>query len=415
MRVFHEIEPAMEWLDKGMSCFLTGSAGTGKTTSLKELLRRWKARKVALTATTNCAAKNMTAITGVDAFTIHGWSGIDTMDEYEKAMRHILTRNQAAVGRIEEVDVVVVEEVSMLPLHVLNVINRVLQHVRKNDLPFGGIQFVFVGDFYQLPPVEGRFCFEWEWWSEYVAVTIFLKKVHRQKDDAFVAMLNEVREAKVSDATIAALKQKVVLDPWSTELPVALFPTNQAADSLNSYRYSELNGQEYKFDVVASAGKKKPTKMIKVALEKLLDEMPARRSLKLKVGAKIICVANVNDTLVNGSLGVVNGFKGGWPEVIFAHGKEVVAPFKWELSVDGCIVSATQVPLQLAWGITIHKAQGMTLAYGGLDAGRSIFAPAQTYVALSRFSSLEKCVLFAFDPKKITTDPSVVDFYSRLC
>lgn len=411
--MFQDLDAALPSLDAQVNAFLTGAAGTGKTTALKQLLKRWKGRNVALTATTNCAAKNMTAITGVDAYTIHAWSGIDTMETYEKAIHHIKGRNKAALDRIAKVDVVVVEEVSMLPAHVLEVLNHVLQHVKENDLPFGGIQFLFVGDFYQLPPVEGRFCFEWDKWRDHVPLTIFLQKVHRQKDDAFVAMLNEVRSGLLSDETVQQLKAKVVADPWAEELPVALFPTNQAADSINSYRYAGLEGLELRFDVAASAGKK-PTRALKAALDKLLDEMPARRSLKLKVGAKVICVANVNENVVNGSLGVVTAFSGGMPAVKFSHGTEVVAPYKWEAMVEGRMVSAAQIPLQLAWGITIHKAQGMTLSHGGVDVGRSVFAPAQTYVALSRFPALDKCVLFAFDPKKIMTDPSVVSFYANL-
>jgi len=413
MPVFDNVDAALSALDGGANAFLTGAAGTGKTTALKSLLQRWRSKSVFLTATTNCAAKNMTAITGIDASTIHGWSGVDTMDDYEKALHHVRTRNQAAAMRIKDADVVVVEEVSMLPLHVLDIINRVLQTIRGKELPFGGIQMIFVGDFYQLPPVEGRFCFEWDYWKDYVPVTIFLQKVHRQKDDAFVAILNEVRAAKVSTETIHLLKGKVVADPWAEELPVSLFPTNQAADSINSYHYSGLTSPEVKFTATSTAGKK-PTRFLMAALEKLLDEMPVRRTFKLRVGAKVICVANVNDNLVNGSLGVVTGFRGGMPEVKFSHGSDVVQPFKWETMVDGRMVSAAQIPLQLAWGITIHKAQGMTLNYGGVDVGRTVFAPAQTYVALSRFSSLDKCVLFSFDPSRIMTDPSVVAYYSSL-
>jgi ATP-dependent exoDNAse (exonuclease V) alpha subunit len=412
MTVFHEIQDAMTLLNEGMSGFITGAAGTGKTTAMKAMINVWKGQ-VALTATTNCAAKNMTAITGVDTQTIHAWSGIETENDVDKVMVLLHTRNEAAATRIKETDRLVVEEVSMLSSHMLHMLDRVFKNVRRCEKPFGGIQIIFVGDFYQLPPVEGSFCFQWEHWREYVPVVVVLQKVHRQADDSFVALLNEVREGQVSQKTVDTLSSKVVADPWANEMNICLFPVNRDADSLNSYRYGNLEGEEKKYDVVSFAGKK-PSKFSRAALETLLDEMPARRCLKLKVGAKVICVANVDADLVNGSLGTVKAFKGGLPEVEFAHGIEVVHPFKWDQTTDGRTVWAAQIPLQLAWGISIHKGQGMTISEGGADLGKTVFAPAQSYVALSRFSSLDKCSLFAFDPTRITTDPAVVAYYESL-
>ncbi len=412
MSVFHELEAALPHLDAGGNAFLTGAAGTGKTTALISLLQRWKHRQFILTATTNSAAKNMACITGEPTCTIHSWCGIETADSYEKAMSLIHTRNQTAITRIKEAEVVVIEEISLLPLSTLAIINQITQAVRESTLPFGGIQFIFVGDFHQLAPVNDRFCFLWEHWSSYVSVVVYLQTVHRQKEDRFLAMLNEIRAGQLSKETIACLAAKVVPDSLAEELPIALYPQKKDAEFLNLYRYSELEGAERMFKIVESAGK---SRHALTALAKLKAEIPVASMVKLKIGTKVICMANVDKFLVNGSLGTVVGFTGAFPSVQFEHGVQFVKPFKWEAHDEsGKTVSASQIPLRLAWGVTIHKAQGMTLPRGGVDLGRCIFAPGQAYVALSRFTSLDQCVLFGFDPSKITTDPLVIAYYMGL-
>ncbi len=391
-------------LKAGHSVFLTGSAGAGKTWLLNHLIHdlRRRKKKVAVTASTGVAA------THLNGMTIHSFTGMGRhlyMDA--KQLKRLLERPYIT-RNIKRAEVLIIDEISMLHAKQLDLAERIISMVRSHSLePFGGMQVVFCGDFFQLPPVgeagemaEDKFAFRSEAWQRLDPKICYLKSQHRQsKQDALGRILNEIRNGEVSSDAVEALreaKQEIGRDA------IRLYSHNWDVDRYNQSRLEEL---------------KEPSRFFQAELkgnEKLLEGMKksllVQERIELKKGARVVMLKNnFEEGYVNGSTGTVTGFEPeeGWPEIRLDNGSEIVAePEDWSMEDDSGkkLATFTQLPLRLAWAITVHKSQGMTLDAAELDLGKC-FECGQGYVALSRLKSMEGLHLKAFNGKALEVEP----------
>ncbi len=439
--------------------FVTGSAGTGKSYLLKYLVQELKTQKKNPNNNNdNGELRNVgiAAPTGVAAIivggsTLHSFFGIGLGTGSLMSLLKRVKKNNAAMDRIDEIDVLIIDEVSMMSSELLETLDAITREIRRNgyfrDHPFGGIQIIAFGDFFQLPPVtkssrdnlslENRhlrsFCFESEVWSNLGLNknVIELNEVQRQENEEFVKLLNKVRIGEVEFADVQYINSKCLISkhhplPSDGIIPTRLYVLNRDVDEENLNRLEELEGPEVVCKAVNRWRESMPTgthASIKKQMQDSLNmELPDE--VRLKIGAQVMLTRNkkMEDSLVNGSRGVVERFvdEGGdfrIPIVRFDNG--IVAKVSPVESVrynpsgeEGCLVRM-QIPLKLAWAITIHKSQGSTLSRAILDIS-STFEYGQFYVALSRVKSLEG--LWLEKPvtlNNIMVSPQVTNFFNK--
>lgn len=401
---------ALAILESGANVFLTGAPGAGKTYILNEFIRRSRSRgaRVALTASTGIAA------THINGQTIHSFSGIGVANVLtDSLIKRIKPRRKRA---IEAVDILVIDEISMLHAWMFDMVDQVCRIMRRDPRPFGGLQVVISGDLYQLPPVNTRtqqsellqsspeyvqsrqayaqagrdpegFVTQSLVWPKLNPQVCYLTEQHRQDDGELLSVLTHIRQGTVNSRDESILGTRVGVTPREEEVTVRLFPVNKQADQLNDARLDALDEDEHVFTATSSGQAS--------LVEQLKKNMLSPQLLRLKTGAAVMALRNDADKqYVNGSLGTVTGFvsesKGGWPIVSFENGNRVVMkPQSWDM-MDGekVLASVSQVPLRCAWAITIHKSQGMSLERAAMDLSCT-FAPGMGYVALSRVQSLE--------------------------
>ncbi|PJM75570.1 DEAD/DEAH box helicase [Bifidobacterium simiarum] len=426
---------ALAILDAGASVFLTGAPGAGKTYVLNEFVHavRKRGASVAVTASTGIAS------THINGQTIHSWSGIGVSTVLtEPVLKRIRTRRRR---QITAADVLVIDEVSMMHAWLFDMVDQVCRAVRHDDRPFGGLQVVLSGDFFQLPPVSvsGRnndviapnedflrsreeyarrglnpegFVTESLVWNQLNPVICYLTEQHRQDDGRLLGVLTDIRDGEVSGDDRTVLAERLGVMPGPDEVATNLFPTNRQADSLNDMRLRGIDDEAHDY-YAESAGSAQ-------LVERLKRNMLAPEHLVLKTGAVVMALRNDQDhQYVNGSIGTVRGFvreaKGGWPVVEFENGNIVtMKPAAWEM-MDGetVLASVNQVPLRCAWGITIHKSQGMTLDRAVMDLRRT-FAPGMGYVALSRVEGLDGLYLRGINDRAFLVSSDAVALDSRL-
>jgi len=378
---------ALEILKTGRNCFLTGAAGTGKTFVLNQYIKWLRENNipVAITASTGIAA------THIGGQTIHSWSGLGIKDSLTEWDLDALTQKQALVKSVNTAKVLIIDEVSMLKASTLDLINIILKTLRQSGEPFGGMQVVLSGDFFQLPPVvkmgeslpdeyASVFAFDSFAWQEADFKILYLKEQFRQQDE-LIDILNAIRERELTDD----LKDKI-LDRVGKEVkgePVHLFTHNQDVDALNEKKLLNLSGKLYEFPMELIGNKAKAEYMARNLL--------APQILKLKEGARVMFVKNdPQGRYVNGSLGTVSGFYFEKPEVTLDSGETVLveaAEWKMENESGKRIAAAVQLPLRLAWGITVHKSQGISIDSASVNLSKT-FVEGQGYVALSRVRSI---------------------------
>lgn len=380
---------ALALMDSGASLLLTGAAGTGKTFVINEFIKRskLKGRKIAITATTGLAA------THLNGTTIHAWSGMGILDELPNNFFSKITNVRR--DQILKAETLVIDEISMLHDFRLDMIEEIVRTVRESNEPFGGMQVILCGDFFQLPPVnrqsgrQGSFVTNSNIWKSDFFGVCYLNQQFRQADDSsFAAILNGIRQGYLLRSQLELLKSRIVFDdPFVSK--TRLLTTNSDVDVINQQHLARLSGKAYEYTMEQS-GKSK-------FVEQLKQSCLAPEALVLKKGALVMFIRNSNDKkYFNGSLGTVTGFEKGtrYPIVELKNGFKVTAvPESWEL-IDGDTRKAmiTQIPLRLAWAITVHKSQGMTLDDARIDLRRA-FVKGMGYVALSRVKSLENLSL----------------------
>ena len=420
---------AMAILNAGANVFLTGAPGAGKTYVLNEFVRNARAEgaSVAVTASTGIAS------THINGQTIHSWSGIGVATALAEPLIKLIRSRRRR--KIQDTDILVIDEVSMMHAWLFDMVDQVCRIIRRDPRPFGGMQVVLSGDFFQLPPVSvsgrnndviapapefvaareryakaGRnpegFVTESLVWPELNPTVCYLTEQHRQDTGELLTVLTDIRQGRVDDGDRMALASRLGLEPVAGEVAVHLFPVNRQADGLNDLRLAQIEDDEHGF-YAESAG---PVNLV----DRLKKNMLAPEHLVLKTGAAVMALRNDADhQYVNGSIGTVRGFapesKGGWPIVEFENGNIVtMKQASWEM-MDGetVLASVKQVPLRCAWAITIHKSQGMTLDRAVMDLRRT-FAPGMGYVALSRVENLDGLYLGGINDRAFLVSPDAV-------
>lgn len=441
MELSKEQQIAFDKYVQGHNIFITGPGGSGKSALIKLINAHAykKFKDIHVTALTGCAA----VLLNCKAKTLHSWAGIGLGNG---TIEHLVTKikkNKFAKALWKGTDILVVDEVSMLSLKLFDTLNAIGKAVRNNSNPFGGIQLIFSGDFFQLPPVGNkdepdtqRFCFESEDWNVVFnkSSQIQLVKIFRQTDEIYSTILNQIREGKIKRRSNEMILEYVgrPFDPKLIVEPTKIFPTKNKVEQINITKMSSLQGvvKEFKIKYIKDIEMTKTDRLrrleftdkdVQVELDFLASNLMCDKEMKLKIGAQVMCIINIKsecgDVLIcNGSQGIITEFCAitGSPKVKYNNGIEMVMlAHIWESDkIPG--IGVSQIPLILAWALTIHKSQGATLDAAEIDVGSGIFECGQTYVALSRVKSLDGLYLTSFDAKRIRINKKVKDFYDEL-
>lgn len=381
---------ALEIMLSGESVLLTGPAGAGKTFVLNQFVKlaKHEGKHVSVTATTGLAA------THLGGTTIHSWAGIGVSDYIPSGFAEHIAKGRREI--IEKTDVLVIDEISMLHDFRLDLVDEVCRLVRKEpDIPFGGIQLIMSGDFFQLPPINrgdsraGSFVVNSNVWRDLDPVICYLEEQHRQDDEQLIDILNAIRAGDVRRHHAEILLSRTEVFPDEFEKLTELHTVNIDVDKMNEAKLRELEGDEVSYEQTTTGSDN--------YVENLQRSVLAPNVLKLKLGALVMSVKNSPERkYVNGSIGTVVAFEPytDYPIVEFLNGKEVsMQPDTWELrDGDKKRASITQIPLRLAWAITVHKSQGMTLDAARIDL-RKAFVEGMGYVALSRVKNIANLYL----------------------
>jgi ATP-dependent exoDNAse (exonuclease V) alpha subunit len=398
---------ALDVLKTGANVFLTGEPGAGKSHTVNAYVAYLREHGIepAITASTGIAA------THIGGQTIHSWSGIGIKSALTEYDVDRIASTEYVVKRVNKTKVLILDEVSMLGPETLDSIDRVCRAIKVSDEPFGGMQIVFVGDFFQLPPVtrgaeQMRFAFTANSWSAANPVVCYLSEQHRQEDAAFLALLSAIRRNEVTEEHAEMLNERIEdEDGFDSSEITKLFSHNEDVDRLNAAALQTIEG-DTKVYRMASSGRP-------ALIEQLKKGCLSPEELYLKAGAIVMFTKNAqNGAYVNGTLGEVVRFDADtrFPIVRTRAGKEVWAePAEWVVEENGKqLASIKQIPLRLAWAMTVHKSQGMSLDAAYVDL-RSAFAHGQGYVALSRVRSLSGLHLAGYNKRALEVHPEVLE------
>lgn len=402
-------EQTLKIMKTGVNIYLTGSAGSGKTYLLNKYINYLEEHSVpvAVTASTGIAATHM------NGMTIHSWSGIGIRNFLDEKGLQELEDKKYLWKRFERARVLIIDEVSMLHGSQLDMVEKVCRRFKRNDKPFGGLQVILSGDFFQLPPVnkmgnenESGMIFNSKAWQILNPAICYIEEQHRQEDDSLLEILNSIRSNDMGEKHYEILQSRIGAKLKNNIKATRLYTHNVNVDNVNNIELSQIQNDEAVFQMTSSG----PEPIVDILKKSCL----AHENLKLKIGAEIMCIKNnAEGGYVNGSRGKVIGFEteSRNPMIELYNGKKIILkPELWAIEEDGRIkASISQIPLRLAWAITIHKSQGMSLDNAEIDLG-STFAYGMGYVALSRVRTLEGISLVAFNNQSLQVDPKVLDF-----
>lgn len=398
---------ALEIMLSGESVLLTGPAGSGKTFVLNQFIKLAKAegKHVSVTATTGLAA------THLGGTTIHSWAGIGVSDYLPQGFADHVAKGRREI--IEKTDVLIIDEISMLHDYRLDMIDEACRLVRRKDVPFGGIQVIMSGDFFQLPPINrgdsraGGFVVHSEVWKDLDPTVCYLQEQHRQDDQELLDILNALRAGEIRRHHAEQLLARVDQSPPEDMVLTELHTVNIDVDRLNEVKLAELGGDELFYTQTTTGSEN--------YVENLQRSVLAPATLRLKKGALVMSVKNATDRrYANGSIGVISDFDPAteYPIVEFRSGRTVtMQPETWELrDGDKKRASISQIPLRLAWAITVHKSQGMTLDAARIDL-RKAFVEGMGYVALSRVKNLNNLYLHGINRMalQVSEDAQTID------
>lgn len=418
---------------EGHNLFITGPGGCGKTHLIKYIYQT-QFRHVVVCAMTGCAA----VLLDCNAQTIHSWSGIRLGKEEPSVILQRIQKQAHIKRRWKKVECLIIDEISMMSKQILETLDYLGRHLRKNiNKPFGGIQLLFSGDFYQLPPInDNEFCFESPLWD-----TIFkkecqieLKTIFRQKDLEFQKILNQIRKGSIDRKGEKTLR-KFINRPIQDGLePTKLFPMRNRVDRMNEILFDNLKEKEEQYSIrkwtefdhyidnkkdipieIVEKCKKMSEKQKEYEINSLIQTNQLS-PLVLKRGTFVMCLQNIDveEGVCNGSQGVVSHFVNGKPVIRFLNGVERIIPIQYFQSEEYPCIVVGQYPLLYAWAVTIHKIQGSTLDCAEIDIGNTVFTPGQSYVALSRLKSFDGLYLKNFSKQNICAHPKVVEFYNKI-
>ena len=456
---------AFDKFQRGDNLFVSGPGGSGKSHLIKYFVNHLYTRGTIhqVTSTTGCSSillSNSIRMGGrpIIVKTIHSWSGIRLGKVSKDEIVRTVMKNKRIVREWRRVKTLIIDEISMFSYKLFEVLEEIGRKTKKNDRPFGGIQVVCLGDFFQLPPVgdyndpeTSAFCFESPVWRRVFSREnhIELTTIYRQLDPTYQRILNEVRIGKLSEESNLELQKRVGLtyDPANHGgvNPMKIFATKNQVNLVNQSQYAKIQEKEHIYHTVVKTNNKRyietgdsieddlleycqqlSIKELEYETNSMTNNMPCEIEVRLKKGNPVMCLVNldVESGIANGSLGVIEDFvdmmseglisvKENVPLVRFANGiVKTIGKYTWQSS-EYPTITVSQIPLCLAYSNSIHKMQGSTLDVCEMNLGGSVFAEHQTYVALSRVKSLEGVYLSAFHPQRIRVNPTVVHFYQQ--
>ena len=397
---------ALQILKMGHNVFITGAAGSGKTHLLNQYIKylRENDAEVGVTASTGIAATHM------GGMTIHAWSGIGVRDKLTAYDLEDLESKSYLWKRIEAARVLIIDEISMLHHFRLDMIEKVIRSLKRSDEPFGGLQVILCGDFFQLPPVarsgemRAQFAYHSDTWRNMDLKICYLEEQFRQSDQTYLEVLNAIRDNNVSDKVIEHLKSRFNKKPAVEAEPTKLYSHNVNVDAENERELSKIDSATFEYQM-STRGREK-------LVETLKKSCLAPEVLRLKKGARVMFVKNSFEKgYANGTLGVVADLNSYTIKVRTAGGKIInVEQVKWMVEDGGKILAElTQYPLRLAWAITVHKSQGMSLDAAEIDLSAS-FERGMGYVALSRLRSLGGLSLLGMNEMALKVSDEVLEF-----
>lgn len=406
-------ETALEILKTGANVFLTGEPGSGKTHTVSAYVRYLREHGIepSITASTGIAA------THVGGMTIHAWSGIGIKRFLTDYDLDALSSREPLVRRVVSAKVLIIDEISMLDGIILGLVDKVLRSIRRSEEPFGGIQMVFVGDFFQLPPIPEKqagmeqrmmpqFAFTSPAWKAANPLVCYLTEQHRQDDETFLSALSMIRSGELEESLGEIFEERRVGGELEVPENVPLLYThNMDVDRKNNEELDKIEEELHEFQMI--------TRGKDVVVEQMKRGCLSPEVLRLKVGASVMFTKNDFERgYVNGTLGVVESFDedDGLPIVRMHNGKSIKAePEEWSVSDgDKKLATLSQVPLRLAWAITVHKSQGMSLDAAVMDLSRA-FEYGQGYVALSRVRTLSGLYLAGMNRRAFEVHPIVLE------
>jgi len=422
LRVFNK------FLD-GESIFITGPGGCGKSFLIESIKKSCieRNRIIGITALTGTAASL------IGGQTLHGWSGIGLAKEpADVIVRKIYTRKDT-YKKWKDVNVLVIDEVSMMSAELFNKLNSIGQKLRKDDRFYGGIQMVFCGDFAQLEPIGSiKFCFETTEWKKHLDQnTYYMTKIMRQKDIVFQKILMDIRLGIVTPEARKILNSRLITEESEANIAVegtdqfikatVLYPLKKDVTRINISELEKLKDQgcitkTFLSDDYITDKKNQINIAQQMHIEQLDKCISVGSSLELVVGAQVMLTKNIDVSagLVNGSRGVVIDFNTGFPRVVFDSGQDMtVTPLVFSVEYGSVTINRKQIPLSLAWAITIHKSQGASLTEVITDLSDT-FGNGQAYVTLSRVRSLDGLFLVGINYDKIKCNKVVKKYYESL-
>lgn len=421
-------DQALNILKTGANVFLTGEPGAGKTHTVNTLVNYLRDAEVemAITASTGIAA------THIGGMTIHSWSGIGIKTYLDKYDLDRIASSEYISKRVRRTKVLIIDEISMLSTNTLDMVDMVCREVKQSSEPFGGIQIILVGDFFQLPPIvkrdfepkkqnslmgeaesSGTFAYQAGAWQRAAPVVCYLTEQHRQDDKDFLSVLGAIRGNNFSKAHEKHIFSRQIEHDDMPENITKLFSHNLDVDRVNNTELAKIE-EELKSFKMSSDGSDK-------LVETLKKGCLSPEDLQLKIGAVVMCTKNnQKEHFVNGTLGVVTEFDefSGNPIIKTRSGKNIeIAPMDWTVEENGKIrAQITQIPLRLAWAMTVHKSQGMSLDAAVMDLSQ-VFEFGQGYVALSRVRRLSGLYLLGINEHALKVHPQIlakdIDFKNK--
>ncbi len=419
-------EEALTILKTGANVFLTGEPGAGKTHTINAYVDYLRAHEIepAITASTGIAA------THIGGLTIHSWSGIGIKPILTKYDIDKIASSEYVHKRVSRTKVLIIDEVSMLSPDTLSSVDAVCREIKMNPEPFGGMQVVFVGDFFQLPPImkkeevktsydpynqdmfseagsapsSARFAYGSPAWVRARPIVCYLSEQHRQDDRTFLSLLSAIRRNEFNEDHLEYIEQRKFSPEESKEHYPKLFSRNVNVDTVNMEMLGKIEGVPQTF-AMASTGN---TTLVSILTKGCLSP----EVLQLKIGAQVMCTKNnPKDGYVNGTLGIIVGFAEGTKYPIIEtknNHRIIIEPSEWMVEENGKVkASIQQIPLRLAWAITVHKSQGMSMDKAVMDLS-DVFEYGQGYVALSRVRNLSGLYLLGWNAQAFQVHPEVL-------